>query len=1024
MFPPAKKSILSRLMRSEKERSFAHPSEQDRDILFALGELRAWEDTHEGSVSIGEQELRTSHDAIAALTSGAAKALGFDPDLHLTLSTDVEGSITSTNFRLSYIWREDGVAVRPKRTGAILATSRGAKRLPLWIKQALDLADSDTRKMGEDERWRVLADFRRMLEPDAQIPSQMPENREMAGLAMSGFLKGLTVRIANQFSIAPDKGLGQFEVIPFSSERLATEAPTDGQVQESNSELSGEQLAEFQFRLRSRGARPAYQLQGNTYLVVDQSVAPVLEEMVRAQNADREERRAFIQNPRAFITEAVTKHLERSADFKELDPAEQEELIESIAAPAFVETREYSDRVLGTTIYVKPAQAYESSGTAWLPEVFTSAVLEAIEGMDDDALRGVVVEMERTLKAGTAEAVDVAGHPVEATPERVVALNAELDAREERREAGAQEEEETGAADGPIILDTLDNYDEVAWHARLAPRIAVIPATVPESITTPLRLHQVESFDWSTQAWKQGLPGILNADEQGLGKTLQTITFLNWLQGNMREGPENHRRPILVVAPTSLLRNWEAEVETHVTKRKFGQCIRLYGSHLAGFKKRGSRGKETQSGLPNLDLDWLDEAIEEGRADRFWILTTYTTLANYQHSLGSIRFAAMVMDEIQNIKNKDTIASKAAEAMNADFRLGLTGTPIENSTMDLWTVMDRIAPGYLGSGRAFRDAYGVPNEDNMTDLHARVFKPQSGYAPLGIRRLKDDVAKDLPSKTRRLHPGFMPEIQATTYDVARAKLAAGGAGAALKMLQHIRSVSVHPNAASQSDPDEFTRMSVRLSKTMEILRKIAQRGERALVFIENRDMQFKFVELVKYYFALEQVDVINGDTPINKRQAIVNRFQRHLMADDGFDLLVLGPKAAGTGLTLTAATHVIHLSRWWNPAVEEQCNDRVHRIGQQRPVEVHVPLAIHRGYGAQSFDCLLQSLMQRKRRMANQALWPMGDTKGDLDGLQGSLDDGVKSDGSKTLHAVMQEQFDRDGMKQVEPGPDGSYAIP
>lgn len=130
---------------------------------------------------------------------------------------------------------------------------------------------------------------------------------------------------------------------------------------------------------------------------------------------------------------------------------------------------------------------------------------------------------------------------------------------------------------------------------------------------------------------------------------------------------------------------------------------------------------------------------------------------------------------------------------------------------------------------------------------------------------------------------------------------------------------------------------------MEILSGIKARRERALVFIEHREMQFRFAELVRHLLGLNQIDVINGDTPIPRRQAIVNRFQQHLQGEPRFDLLILGPKAAGTGLTLTAATHVIHLSRWWNPAVEEQCNDRVHRIGQMHPVTVHVPLAVHPG---------------------------------------------------------------------------------
>jgi len=187
-------------------------------------------------------------------------------------------------------------------------------------------------------------------------------------------------------------------------------------------------------------------------------------------------------------------------------------------------------------------------------------------------------------------------------------------------------------------------------------------------------------------------------------------------------------------------------------------------------------------------------------------------------------------------------------------------------------------------------------------------------------------------------------------------------------------------------------------------------------------MQHRFIELVKREFGLPGVDLINGSTPIPRRQEIVNRFQQHLKRDEGFDLLVLGPKAAGTGLTLTAATHVIHLSRWWNPAVEEQCNDRVHRIGQTMPVTVHVPMAIHPGYQQNSFDCLLHSLMTRKRRLASSALWPMGDTNEDAGRLQQMLAGGGAVTTSDPVSTAMEMMFQRDETPVGARNSDGSIS--
>jgi hypothetical protein len=193
-----------------------------------------------------------------------------------------------------------------------------------------------------------------------------------------------------------------------------------------------------------------------------------------------------------------------------------------------------------------------------------------------------------------------------------------------------------------------------------------------------------------------------------------------------------------------------------------------------------------------------------------------------------------------------------------------------------------------------------------------------------------------------------------------------------------------------------------------------------LVFIEHVKMQHRFIELVKREFGLARVDLINGSTPIPRRQEIVSQFQRHQDRDEGFDLLVLGTKAGGTGLTLTAATHVINLSRWWNPAVEVQCNDRVHRIGQTRPVTVHVPMTIHPGYQQNSFDCLLHSLMTRKRRLATSALWPMGDTEEDASRLQVMLADGGTAASGDPLGAAMKLMFQRDGAQIERKHPDGS----
>ncbi|MCA0045324.1 DEAD/DEAH box helicase [Celeribacter litoreus] len=1019
-FPQAKHGLLSRITSKSTKRSFTDLAPEDRDLLFAIGDLRAWGDTHPEEVTIASDHILISHDAAASLSAISAEALGLPRTVDLMLKTDVTGVLGRPDFNLHYEWSRQGRREAPKRTGSILKTSMGPRRIPLWMKRALDLADRFDANRPIEDHWRALSEFRRAIEPDSEIDSEMPANQEMAGLSMTAFLRGLEVRIADRFSISPDASLGQFEVVPYSAERLESAGITDD-ISEANAELRGEALAVFQYRLHQFGARPAYQLGNNAYLVIDKGAAPVLEAMTRVQKSPREERRAFIENPRALITEAVNKHLSETGQFDGLDDAQQAEMVESIAGPALIESREYSERVTGVIVYKRSSEMGDPSGTTWLPEAFAQHIAEAIQSLSEPELRALRDHMASTLETGADSKAEIAGEQVEVTPARLAAVEGEILRREGLESLASDNDEPLPERDGPIILDAKGNYEELTWEAKLSRRMATIPVTLPETIRTPLRDHQKVSFNWAMEAWQAGLPGILNADEQGLGKTLQTISFLAWLKDHMKQSAASHRGPILVVAPTSLLKNWEQEVETHVQGRGFGTLIRLYGSSLGSQKRYDARGVETQSGLPQLDLEWLDEAFEDGRAHRYWLLTTYTTLANYQHSLGKIPFSAMVMDEIQNIKNRSTLASKAVEAMNADFRIGLTGTPIENAAIDLWTIMDRIAPGCLGAGSEFKAKYATPDTGNMTELHACVFKPRGSLPPLGLRRLKDEVAKDLPKKRRYLHPRLMPKVQAEAYDLAQLKLANGGPGAALKMLHHIRSVSVHPGATKVTSPDEFVAQSARLEAVVDILQRIHDAGERVLVFIEHREMQFRFAEIVRHLFGLEKIDVINGDTPIPRRQEIVNRFQRHLTKDGGFDMLILGPKAAGTGLTLTAATHVIHLSRWWNPAVEEQCNDRVHRIGQERPVSVHIPLALHPELGAQSFDSLLQSLMQRKRKLAEQALWPMGDNSADVSGLAKAL--ATSSRSPAIIAESMAEQFRRDGMLPSTPDAYGAWEL-
>ena len=533
------------------------------------------------------------------------------------------------------------------------------------------------------------------------------------------------------------------------------------------------------------------------------------------------------------------------------------------------------------------------------------------------------------------------------------------------------------------------NFVEENWSPSHEPREALVPMKAPRAVATKLLDHQRKALEWQIEAWRAGQPGVLNADDQGLGKTLQTLAFIAWLQDHMAEGPPVKRLPALIVAPTGLLRTWESEERMHLAGTGLGARIDAYGSALRELRIRGLAGKDTDDGTPRLSFRNLRSAIENGNGHRWWVLTTYETLANYQHSFRQIDFSITVFDEIQKIKNVRTLIALAVRAVRADFRIGLTGTPIENHVADLWAIMDAVAPGShgapgrLGTLSSYLDRYRIVTEENMRELHGRLFKPVrsrgSGrdYPPIAQRRFKEGEIASLPRKDYRLYPATMPETQADAYELARRHLADGARGAALKMLHHIRAVSLHPEAPESTqgdmDIDSYFARSARFEAARNILARIHERRERVLIFTEDRRMQAFVAQWIRSEFGLDKVRIINGATTIARRKQYVTEFQRHMEADDGFDIMILSPRAAGVGLTLTAATHVIHLSRWWNPAVEEQCNDRIYRIGQTRDVTVHLPLAIHPAYREGSFDCVLNDLMRRKTSLARAALWPPTD---------------------------------------------------
>jgi hypothetical protein len=363
--------------------------------------------------------------------------------------------------------------------------------------------------------------------------------------------------------------------------------------------------------------------------------------------------------------------------------------------------------------------------------------------------------------------------------------------------------------------------------------------------------------------------------------------------------------------------------------------------------------------------------------DADWVLTTYETMRDYQHSFGSVRFDTIVLDEIQKTKTPGTLMTNAAKALNGDFFLGLSGTPVENRLADLWCIVDSAYPGYLDGLAQFSSSYeSQVTPEKLGTLKALLTESRGVAPPLMLRRMKTEHLQGLPKKREHVLPMIMPPAQAVAYteaiDQARA---VEGKQAILQTLQRIRAISLHPLHPDLATDAGYPFLSARCAAAITVLDQIADKGEKALIFLESHEMQRYLAGFLQRRYALSSLPMqINGAVAGPERQNRVDKFQSN---QRGFDVMILSPRAGGVGLTLTAANHVIHLSRWWNPAVEDQCSDRVYRIGQSREVNIYYPQAVHPDYGDSSFDITLHGLLSRKRQLCTDLLMPPGEHDGD-----------------------------------------------
>ena len=952
-----------------------------------LAALREFGDSHPNTVHFESDRIITNHAAVAALTAGQAHALRLPNQAPYVLTTRTTGAIGDKAFKLHATWTDGAQSITSIRKGAFLKVAQGEFLIPEPQYSLIELADKfDADATGLPSHWDALARFRQLL-------GQEHENANP--IEMSEFLNGLRIYTGTALSLML-KGRKEdfnFDPILFDPETIKNIDEKGQTVSEGHGLLPVHLLERFQSDPRTgfkafESAKRSYLLDPHTFLIVDRDLYKALQLVRKKQEAGTDERRAFAANPRAAIADHISS-LTNSSPAETPEDVDDEEIASKVEN-LFIETSEYVDRAVGIGLWKPPAlDFWPPNPNNWLPENFSIELDGKWVQLTPETITTLRSEIDTAITEGFSY-VDFQGEQIPATPEVQEKLRATIGTEVPKpnpTESGSSSDAGTEPPD-PTVVIVHENFVEENWTPTICERkIQPAEIKVPVSVKTQLLQHQTEALEWQIKGWCCGHHGLLNADDQGLGKTLQTLAFIAWLQ-NQKTFCAEHQT-VLIVAPKGLLHTWKFEEQQHLDDSVLGNPIEVYGRGLDELRNLGCNGFDTDDGIAHLDLE---SEISKQQEQKRWVLTTYETLANYQHSFRKIRFPLVVFDEIQKIKNVKTLISLAVRSVNADFRIGLTGTPLENHMGELWTVVDAIAPGRLGTLRCFMDSYGDADHTKLNELHSRLFKPIKNsdgrsLPAVGQRRMKNSDINHLPRKIYRVYPVKMPDCQSHAYENAWDYLIRGNTRPTLKILHHIRGVSLHPEHpdTAQNDLQGYVERSARFHSLRQILWRIHSQKERALIFTEDRRMQSFIAQWIRSEFGVKQVCVINGATTIARRKEYVEMFQQNLKQEDGFDVLILSPRAAGVGLTLTAATHVVHLSRWWNPAVEEQCNDRIYRIGQERDVTIHLPLAIHPKYREQSFDCVLNGLMQRKRSLARSILMPTSPTEDDSAAIVGGM---------------------------------------
>lgn len=699
---------------------------------------------------------------------------------------------------------------------------------------------------------------------------------------------------------------------------------------------------------------------GRVRVILSDDQREVLRRMQRARRLGGQERAVALRDPQAIF--------------------------DGVAGAVEIHPSIFGPRVKGIGDFPFATQPYLRRGTGVLdipPELlpqFPGGHADAgircryADGREEDVAFGSVEEV-RAFAAAVEEAQRTGAGTVDVRGKSVVVDDALVGgARELAAQFSPVAPTKETATRRFLLIFT--NEEELEYEEFVPLEAPPAPAEIPHSLApgTTLKQHQRDGLAWLQRNFLMGRHGCLLADDMGMGKSLQTLTFLAWaiergvLSANGTNPEEPPWDPILIVAPVVLIENatWVEEMGRFFTGEGavFSPWIILRGAELQ--RMRRVEGTETQIGDAVLDL----ERMRQFRV----VITNYETVTNYQHSFARMKshWSIVVTDEAQEYKVPSTKISHALKSLAPRFRVACTGTPVETRLLDLWNIFDFLQPGQLlGSASQFSKRFERATDADEPDLDGvrerlRYGRPDA----LLLRREKGNHLADLPAKhEHELQCELSPRQRQLHLDLlARAR--AGGEGShPFSVISNLMRAYQHPSLVPRYDgisAEDALAQCPKLQVVVDTLHRIRAHGEKALIFTRHLDMQQLLASVIGNAFG-RWPDIVNGAAGGGRKRADMLRGFR---ARPGFDVIILSPEVAGMGLTLTEANHVIHYGRWWNPAKEAQATDRAYRIGQTRPVHVYYPIATDREAEFETFDEKLHALVLRRRQLAAEFLAP------------------------------------------------------